>query len=267
MRSGTTVIHRALCTAINSNPYISESWFLLDLFNLLRWNMQRFEVRHQDQFGEPKELARLILLNLNYYIDMVAARYDHPEVLILKHPELTPHFVTIRQLAPEIRFLVIVRDPRDVIASIMNVNARHRASGTWSPHGALETMQQFCDYYSNYYNSVFAQRADFGSRLMFVRYEDVVSNPLKTFDHISTFSGAIYSGDVMTRFTDEHAQAKNFSKDLRLKDPLSGAFWSEMYTQDLSTEGIGKYQQTLSPAQADEIQSRLSGFGKTFRYW
>ncbi len=267
MRSGTTVIHRALCTASNSNPYISESWFLHDLFNLFHWNMQRFEVRHQDQFGEPKELARLIRLNLDYYVQMVSTRYGNPEVIILKHPELTHHFRTIKQLAPEIKFLVIVRDPRDVIASIKNVNARHRENGTWSPHGTLTTTEQFCDFYASYYNSVFAQRADYGSSLMFVRYEDVVSKPVETFAHISAFSGATYAGDAMTKFTDEHAQAKNFTKDLRLKDPLSGAYWSEMYTKDLSTESIGKYVQSLDAKEVEEIQSRLSGFGKSFHYW
>jgi len=269
MRSGTTVIHRALCTATNSNPYISESWFLNDLFNLFEWNMPRFEVRHADQFGEPAEFARLIRLNLNYYVDMVSARYGNPEVLIFKHPELTRHFLTIHKLEPEMKFLVIVRDPRDVIASIKDVNARHAKSDVeiWSPHGTLKTTQQFCDYYVAYYNTVFTQRANFGPKLMFVRYEDIVSNPVKTFEQISAFSGATYAGDAMTKFTDEHAQAKNFTKDLRLKDALSGAFWSELYTRDLSTEGIGKYKQSLAPGEAEEIQSRLSGFGKSFRYW
>jgi hypothetical protein len=267
MRSGTTVIHRALCTARNSNPYISESWFLHELFSLFDRNMRRFEVRHKDQFGEPAEFARLVSLNLNYYIEMVSARYGNPEVLIFKHPELTSHFTTIKQLAPETKFLVIVRDPRDVIASIKNVNARHRKTGTWSPHGTLSTMEQFCDYYASYYNSVFAQRADFASKLMFVRYEDVVSQPVKTFAHISAFSGASYADDAMTKFTDEHAKANNFRKDLRLKDPLSSAYWSEMYTKDLSTERIGSYAKTLDADEVREIQTRLAGFGKSFRYW
>ncbi|MDZ4728372.1 MAG: sulfotransferase [Xanthomonadales bacterium] len=267
MRSGTTVIHRALCTASNSNPYISESWFLHELFILFERNMRRFEVRHQDQFGERAEFARLINLNLNYYVEMVSARYGNPAVLIFKHPELTGHFITIKQLAPEMKFLVIVRDPRDVIASIKAVNARHAETGTWSPHGTLSSMKQFCEYYASYYNTVFAQRADFGSNLMFVRYEDVVSNPVKTFAHISAFSGATYADDAMTKFTDEHAQAKNFQKDLRLKDPLSGAYWSEMYTKDLSTERIGSYAQSLAASDVEEIQTRLSGFGKSFRYW
>jgi hypothetical protein len=267
MRSGTTVIHRALCTASNSNPYISESWFLHDLMNLFQWNVQRFEVRHQDQFGSLDELARLIQLNLRYYTDMVSARYGNPEVLIFKHPELTGHFTTLRQLAPGMRFLVIVRDPRDVIASIRKVNARHIASGVWSPHAKLKTMQQFCDYYYAYFDNVLAKRDEFGQRLMFVRYEDVVTRPVEIFKKISAFSGARYEGDVMTRFTAEHAESNNFNKDLRLKDPLSGAFWSEQYTKDLTPDSIGNYTQTLSATEVSEVQSRLAAFGKSFGYW
>ena len=267
MRSGTTVIHRALCTARNSNPYISESWFLHDLFHLFKWNMQRFEVRLQDQFGVPQQFAQLIKLNYDYYIDMVSAKYEKPEVLILKHPELTRHFTLIRQLAPETKFLVIVRDPRDVIASIKDVNARHRDTYVISPHSNFRTMGEYCDFYSSYYDDVFAKRADFGPNLMFVRYEDLVSDPVNSFARIGDFSGADYQGDEMTKFTDEHARAANFSKDVRLKDPMSGAYWSDLYTKDLSTEGIGKHKKSLSKSEIGEIQKKLSGFGKSFKYW
>lgn len=152
-------------------------------------------------------------------------------------------------------------------ASIKNVNARHLETGVLSPHGSLQTTEQFCDYNSSYYDSVFAQRSKFGSNLMFVRYEDVVSKLEQTIAHISRVCGAIYAGDAMTRFTDEHAQASNFRKDLRLQDPMRGAFWSELYTKDLSTERMGRYRQTLSNTEVAEIESRLGGFGKPFHYW
>jgi len=267
MRSGTTVIHRALCTAMNSNPYLSESWFLHDLFNLFEWNMQRFEVRHQDQFGHPQQFAELIKLNLRYYVEMVSAKYSEPEVLIFKHPELTRHFGAIRQIAPEMRFLVIVRDPRDVIASIKRVNVRHQQTGTWSPHGSFKTMTEFCRFYSSYYDHVITKRASFGDKLLFVRFEDVVNNPIQTFARISAFSGALYKGDEMTRFTEDHAAAKNFKKEIRLKDPLSGPYWSDLYTKNLSPESIGTYQQTLKASEVKEIQTLLKGIGSSFAYW
>ncbi len=267
MRSGTTVIHRALCTAKNSNPYLSESWFLHDLFNLYHWNLQRFEVRHQDQFGHPQQFAELIGLNLRYYVEMVSARYGNPEVLIFKHPELTRHFLTIRQIAPGFRFLVIVRDPRDVIASIKRVNVRHKQTGIWSPHADFRTMHEFCRFYSSYYDQVITQRAAFGEQLMFVRYEDIINDPVQTFAGISAFSGALYEGDEMTKFRDEHAAAMNFKRDARLKDPMSGAYWSEMYTKDLSPEGIGSYRQTLTDKETKEIQILLKGIGNSFGYW
>ena len=267
MRSGTTVIHRALCTAKNSNPYISESWYLNDLFNMYDWNLTRFDVRHKDQFGDTSKLAELIYLNLKYYMDMVSAKYDNPELLILKHPELTRHFLSVRQLAHQAKFLVIVRDPRDVIASIKAVNVKHKADNVSSPHSHFKTMAEYCSFYSGYYKLVIEQRAAFKNDLMFVRYEDIVRDPVNSFARVSSFCGAVYEGDEMIKFDPSHAKALNLTPELRLKDPLSGAFWSDLYTKELSPDSIGKHKKMLTAGEIKEIEVLLSGMGKTFEYW
>jgi len=197
MRSGTTVIHRALCAARNSNPYISESWYLSDLFEMYAWNLTRFDVRNKDQFGNTSKLAEIIYYNLQYYLDMVSEKYDRPEILILKHPELTRRFLDMRKLAPQAKFLVIVRDPRDVIASIKEVNVKHNADNIASPHSHFKTMSEYCGFYASYYQTVLGQRQAFGNDLMFVRYEDIVTDPKKSFERISKFSGAVYEGSTI----------------------------------------------------------------------
>lgn|GEM_PF-1382208 len=267
MRSGTTVIHRALCQARNSNPYISESWYLHDQFNLFAWNMERFEVRHADQFGEPEKLTDIFKFNLHYYLNLVSDRYDNPELLILKHPELTRHFLTLRKMMPGSKFLVIVRDPRDVIGSIKMVNQRHRASRTWSPTVKFQVMAEYCSFYMKYYKTIIEERGLFGDDLMFVRYEDVVTDPAKTFARISAFSGAVYEGDEMVKFDPASTDSKNLTREVRLKDAFSGAFWSDLYTKDLSTESIGTYKERLTPTETQEVQTFLFDMGSEFGYW
>jgi len=267
MRSGTTVIHRALCAARNSNPYISESWFLSDLFNLYTWNMTRFDVRHKDQFGDPSKLTEVIYLNLQYYLDMISAKYENPELLILKHPELTPHFLEMKKLLPQAKFLVIVRDPRDVIASIMDVNIKHQADNIKSPHSHFKTMREYCGFYAGYYQLVLGQRQAFGKDLMFVRYEDIVTEPAKSFERIGKFSGAIYEGDEMKRFDPAQSESLNLEREVRLKDKFSGAFWSDLYTKDLSPTSIGKHKKSLSATETQEIEKILGQIGRMFEYW
>ena len=267
MRSGTTVIHRALCQARNSNPYISESWYLHDLFNMYAWNLTRFDVRHADQFGSPSKLYDLTHFNLHYYLNLVSARYGDPEVLILKHPELTRHFPTLRTMTPGSKFLVIVRDPRDVIGSIKAVNERHRATRTMSPTVRFQVMAEYCNFYMKYYKTIIEERGQFGDDLMFVRYEDVVTDPANTFAKISTFSGAVYEGDEMVKFDPASTDSKNLTREVRLEDPFSGAFWSDLYTKDLSTESIGTYKTRLTQTETQEVQAYLFQMGSEFGYW
>jgi len=267
MRSGTTVIHRALCTAANSNPYISESWFLHDIMNLYKWNLSRYEVRSADQFGSVNNFNELIRFNVQQYLTIVSARYQDPEVLILKHPELTRHFPELAAMFPAMLFLAIVRDPRDVIASIREAADKHVRDGIVSPVSRLGSIEDLCGHYLSYYDRLLRLAARLGKRLRFVRYEDVMREPHKTIAAIGAFAGADYDPEAAKSFSEEHAASSNFNKELRLKDPLSGAFWSDLYTKDLSPERIGRFGERLSADEVAQIQSLLANIGARFNYW
>lgn len=267
MRSGTTVIHRALCTATNSNPYISESWFLHDLMNLYRWNLSRYEVRHADQFGNVRNFRELIRFNFQYYLNMVSARYADPDVLILKHPELTRHFIEIAAMFPGMKFLAIVRDPRDVIASMKDVTVKHRESGIVSPQSQVTTVEGYCRQYASYYERILQAPKWLNERLTYVRYEDAMKNPRALATSVSDFVGASYMPEEVGRFTEQHAESANFRKELRLKDSLSGAFWSDLYIKDFSTEQIGRYLEKLDKDEIALIERFLRPIGERFQYW
>ena len=267
MRSGTTVIHRSLCTAENSNPYISESWFLSDIMRLYRWNLTRYNVRHADQFGDVRNFKELIWLNIRQYLTLVSVKYNDPEKLILKHPELTYYFYELSKHFHNFKFIVIVRDPRDVIASIIRVAGRHIKNKISSPQTDLVDIKKHCEHYAAYYADVIKNLGNFYNRLMFVKYEDFMNEPNKQLLRISQFSGARYDTNRAIEFLPEHASSPNFDKEEREKDSFSGAFWSDSYTQPISTDRIGRYKEVLNDEQIKEIERRLQPFGNRFNYW
>ncbi len=74
MRTGTTILHRVLCSSPASQPYITESWYLLDQLRIYAWSLQRYDVRQKDYFGEKEnfdEFTRNIVRN---YIRMIGVR-------------------------------------------------------------------------------------------------------------------------------------------------------------------------------------------------
>jgi hypothetical protein len=267
MRSGTTVIHRCLCTGKNTNPYISESWFLADLMRMYRWNLTRYDTRNLDQFGDVENFKNLIWSDVRKYLSYVSIKYHDPEVLMLKHPELTYHFVELYSVFKDFKFITIVRDPRDVVASIIKVKNKHEENSIISPQTETKTIKGQCSAYLNYYINLLKYSEQMKSRLLFIKYEDFVTNPSEELNRVTEFTGASYDTSIATEFLPEHAKSPNFIKENRLKDNFSGAFWSDDYQKSITSKNIGQYKNILNTSEIKEIENLLGAFGVKFNYW
>ena len=266
MRSGTTGIHRALCTSENSNPYISESWFLYDLFTLYKWNLTRYDVRNKDQFGDVNNFKTLIYNNIRNYFSIVSAKYNDPQVLFFKHPEITQHFSELSDEFSQMKFIVIVRDPRDVISSMMEVAKKHEKENIVSPQTRLRSVAEYCASYIRYY-SVLKDAVKLKSRMILIKYEDFMADPKSSLERVTNLTGAKFDLSVASKFSANKTDSLNFDKELRLADPISAAFWSDLYTQSLSTERIGAHKKNLKKDQISIIEKTLINFGSSFGYW
>jgi hypothetical protein len=267
MRSGTTVIHRALCTAENTNPYITESWLIRDLMSSLRMRAPRFEIMGEDQFGTMGNLNELVKMTIQMYLRMVSVRHRDPDLLILKHPELSRYFLELAAMFPTMRFLAIIRDPRDVIVSMRKVRQKHIEDDSISPFARMKTIADLCGYWASHYAHLVRAEKRFGDRLQFLRYEDAMRDPKSMIAEVGGRLGARYDLDAIPNFDKKNAESATFKKELRDKDPFSSAFWSDLYTKSLSTERIGKFADVLKPEEIEEIQTRLKGLGERFQYW
>jgi hypothetical protein len=267
MRSGTTVIHRALCTADNSNPFLSESWFLRDLLAMYRFRLARFAAIGEDQFGTASAYRRMIADDVADYLRTVSARHGNPEVLILKHPELIRSFVDLARLSPAMLFLAVVRDPRDVVASMKRVRDSHDRDGVPGPLAGARTTAALCDVYGSLYGPLLDCAQELGGRLKIVRYEDFMRAPKTAVAEIGAFCGARYDLEGVADFRAEDAGNATFDKAARAGDPFSRAFWSDLYTQKLSDERIGRFAEALTAAEIGEVEARLGFIGRRFGYW
>jgi hypothetical protein len=262
MRSGTTVIHRALCTASNSNNYLSESWFVFEMVMLYYRRLERYDLWMADQLGPPPNFRDLIAQNLEQYFAAVSARSDNPEVLILKHPAVTFAFPLLGEMFPSMKFIVVVRDPRDVIASMKSAREHHVRERVGSVLVSKDTIRKMCSYFMSFYEDVLDWN---DPRRRIVRYEDVMRDPRGAIAAIGTFCGGRYDLDRVSTFTDEDAAAPNL--DSEQHDRLTRPFWSQLWRKDLSVERIGSYRETLTGQEVAEIEATLRAFGTRFKYW
>ena len=269
MRSGTTILHRVLCASHESHPYITESWYLIDQLRIYRWCLQRYDVRHKDYFGERAifdEFTRNILRN---YFFVTRVRYAPATALVLKNPEVTSQFPLLGNWFKEARFVINVRDPRDTITSIVEVGERHRQDGLRTPQTSLgRNMQKLSNFYKKYYANLFSPAGrQIKDRMIFVRYEDIMTETEKTVQRLGDFCGLSFDMELLRHLGSQQESSLNLDAEVRARDPLSAAFWSDLYTKDLSASRIGRHRDVLTPEEIREIETHCADFNKVVPYW
>src|SRR5215475_9684373 len=131
MRSGTTLLQRMLCASPDVQPFTDECQFLTGLLDFLSAWRQRFDWL-KDFYGTPEGYEAYAKATIDAFLRSSFETQRPARTIVLKNPELTVHFPDLAGWYGKAKFLVVVRDPRDTIASILDVARRHSESGVSS---------------------------------------------------------------------------------------------------------------------------------------
>jgi len=267
MRSGTTILHRVLCTAEGSHPYIAESWYLLGQMRLYRDTMERYEVRGEDFFGPKANFDAHMRGLFEDHIDSVVRLHSPATLAVLKHPELTAQFPTLGRWFPRSHLVVNVRDPRDTIASIMVVMEKHRAAGVAPKSAERPAIGKLCNIFLGHYRWMEKAKPKIAERIVLARYETPMASPAETLHGLEQSLGVKFDMQRVMAFGEIREKSANLDPEHRLAHPFFGAYYSELYNKTLSDERIGRYAETLTAAEIAEIETRCAGFAAQYGYW
>lgn len=265
MRSGTTLVQRLLSAADGASPLAAECQYLTALLDLRESWVPRFDEFLKDYFPDPAAFGGFSRKLVDEFVAAAFARFRPATTLVLKNPELSRHFPILAQWYPAARFVLVVRDPLDTIASIVKVAQRHHESGVASLIATYRhDMARMSALYKHYYEPV--MRADpkqFGDRLLVLRYEDLVGDPERVLGQLALFTG-LRLGVAALAAPPEAERA--YWRD-RQDSAYVGAFRSPLWNKPLSDGEIGRYAQRLSTAQIGEIRRHCADVASSFRYW
>ena len=240
-RSGTTMLRLILDRGDVAIP--PESMFLLDVDprqpaeDVLRAAWSHPRVQLWGLAGEPPALPQ----GLN---DADAFRFavSAPFVAYAEREgtarwgDKTPAYIThVDRLAaiwPDARFVVLVRDGRDVALSVMKVpfgaNNVWAAARSWA--GAVRQGR--------------AAAARYPGRVLEIRYEDLVTNPEQEIATTCNFLGLEYSPDMLAI---EHTDRSKVVEDQ--------AAWFTNVWAGITTAAVGKWRTELTPRQVEVFES------------
>ena len=180
-RSGTTMLQTILCQDESVNPLIQEPKYFRHLISAYKFGKDSFKGETRDYFTDMAEYTAFNTRIVRSFLKQTRALFPGTKHLVLREPHLTMLFPELAELLPAARFICVVRDPRDVIASMIEVGQRlDHPSLNQDVMARLfrsRDMAAISRHFLSFYKPVLrCRQPGFRRRLHFLRYEELVKN-------------------------------------------------------------------------------------------
>ena len=258
-RSGTSMLQLLLCQAEGTNPMMRDATYLRGIVSLYEAARDDLPSDTGYYFDDVDDLRSFHIDLAETFLQKQLARFPDAEHLVLKDPPLTRSFPALFELVPTGRFIVIVRDPRDAIASMNTVGEKMQAAGQRHLFQNRDA-RELCDYFISYYAPSF-HCADtvFRERTLLVRYEDVVRNPERVIPRLAEFTGFEFQFDP--------ASAPDTGVvDYAKVDEKHESWHTERFGKPLDASSIGRFRTILSTEEIAAIEGHCGSFMERFGY-
>ncbi|VXD24051.1 hypothetical protein PL8927_790149 [Planktothrix serta PCC 8927] len=264
-RSGTTLVQSILCSDPATNPLIGEVGYLYHLVEAYHSAKLDFESQGRYFFNDFIDLKQFSTSLVQSFLNQLQKHYTDATDLVLKHPVLSRFFPDVYELLEEnVKFIVVIRDPRDTISSLIQVGERMKQQGNKRHLTSLFTQRNMAEYLK-FYQSIYApawnfKSDDFQSKTCYIKYEYLVCDPNSALQDLRNFTGLnLTPSDV------EKVWKRNLVEHSQLQDAAQ-PFYSDLYGQPISQTRIQKYQQVLNADEIDFIEHQGLEIFKLFGY-
>lgn len=231
-----------LCSDPRANSLVPEAQAITRIVEAYQWTAQNHEQFADFLVGPHDQLKRLYSGWLSELLGVAAHQIPNNGLLVLKHPAMVRVLGPLMELAPSVQPVVMVRDPRDQVASEQAVAAR--AGRPNSDAAALaKNLRSWFDGLDT-------------SGLTIVRYEDLVSDYVNVKKHLET------NLDLQLSF-EPSASWPNLDGLSRM---LAYPSWSSKYGQAIDTGSVGRYTADLGTVEIAAIEDICASYMMRFGY-
>lgn len=256
-RTGTTLVNAILCSDRTVNPLLPEVQVLTRLLEAQRWTIEHFDRFGSAYFTHRDDVRAVYRTAAEAIVERVATRHPTAATLVLKNPELSNVAGELARVFPAARFVVCVRDPRDQVASEVEVGERRIAAGGGAPLVRDRRFDRLTEFYLGYFEETALLAAAEPGRVMYLRYEDVVGNVAGALERLRRFTGlelADFDPAAEWRVAPEF-------------DFTDGQPWqTERHGKGVDPSGVGRFAADLEAEAIATIERVAAGFMARFGY-
>lgn len=260
-RSGTTLLNRLL-NAHSTVSVAPESLFIMNTFYKYRdklWNKSTidsfskdiWQERRMQEWNINQEDLRLWLhehcldTSFSYACKLVYANHalhsnkPHATLFGDKNPHYSLFTSQLAGLYPKSKFIYLVRDYRDNIASYRNVSFDSNNIATLA-------------YRWRFYNKCVTDTAQkYPDRFLTIRYEDLTADPESTLSEICSFLGIPFESSML-------AQSQETSH--------SQVAWHKNLDTPVNNQQTNKWKQALTIKQSGSADTICQPLAQSFQY-
>jgi hypothetical protein len=238
-RSGTTLLNSLICSSDKVNRHMQECSYFYWSIKPLKLALGNFEKSQGHYFACVDDLIQFHSETLKQILIAIWEQENRPDFLCLKNPNMVKDFYLLARALPSAKFVVIIRDPLDIIAS--RAEAERRGNPKFQVNSDFIKCE--IDNINEIHESVFRYFDECKSkRINVVEYERLVGGfcleNLKSFLNLPD----IQRDGLWSRTKDNM-----HSKDSQWITPLYGG--------PMKDSSVGKYSQTLSTDVIDYVKS------------
>jgi hypothetical protein len=258
-RSGTTLVQNIL----DSHPDIFGGPEFLHLPDIiaLRSKLHRSIEREWITLFCNREGVDAKIRELIESLLLPTAKAQHVKFLSEKTPENILVFSELAELFPDAHFIHVVRDPRAIVASMLQVGARAKGKNVRTARYAY-SLHEAIRYLKKSLDAGFKAGSAFPDKIHTVLYEKLVTAPEQEIRKICDYLDIDWQPAMLAPANQNHAGERAITVN---SDELF--YDRETYYSNPHSASLEKWKRTLSPAQqiavidAFKENSTLQAFG------
>lgn len=260
-RSGTTILQRTLCQSQYTNPMVGEAEHFFYLVRTYTAAVDQFESKTKFYFSK-EELFEYHKKLAEEYMERIRAKYGSDTRLVLKAPWYTRDFPQLNELLPNAQFVLIARDPLDIVASQIEVGLKQQERDGVNLY-PRDDIQRIVDginsvYFTvlTIYFTVLTNSKLFEGRLIEIRYEKLVSGDTA----LKRLMKFLQLPDLMSAAKKIDLGVAGFQHE------EDSAFYSKLMDKNLTNSQVGRYRDVLTPQEIDAVREGTKEFRMAFGY-
>ncbi len=255
-RTGTTLLSAILSSDSRANALGQEAQILTRMIEAYCWGRENFIDFGQSFFANENSYLEYYQNILEQLMQRISHHCSPGNVLVLKNPEFSLVIQDMLSLFPNAVFLACIRDPRDQIASEIEVATRRLTDTGKAAHTVNRNVSALATLYAKYNHPFIALKKAQHGRINFIRYEDMVLKTARTLKQLTDICELELSFNANNSWTNVSAHAGLDKTPSR----------SANYGMPVNAGSVGRYKNDLNAEEIRTIETVCADIFSVFGY-